>query len=165
MKQLTEPPVGELTIRPVAEGDLGLVRRMFERSSPETRYLRFFSAGATVPEHILRRLVDVDHNCREAVVAVLDGEVVGMASYDRTAAHPDRAELAVIVEDGWQRHGVGARLVREVVRLARRRSVGTLVANMLSENQRALRLVRRLSPDARPRTDGTESNVEIPIAG
>jgi RimJ/RimL family protein N-acetyltransferase len=160
MKQLTE-----LTIRPVAEEDLGLVRRMFERSSPETRYLRFFSGGTNVPEHILRRLVEVDHRCREAVVGIVDGEVIGLASYDRTAEHPDSAELAVVVEDGWQRHGVGARLVREVVRLARHRRVGVVVANVLSENQRALRLVRRLSPDAHPRLDGTESSVEIPIAG
>jgi GNAT superfamily N-acetyltransferase len=159
MKQLTE-----VTIRPVAEEDLPLVRHMLERSSPETRYLRFFTGGATIPEHILRRLVEVDHDCREAVVAVVDGEVIGMASYDRTAEHPDRAELAVVVEDGWQRHGVGARLVREVVRLARRRRVGVMVANVLSENQRALRLMRRLSPDARTRLDGTESSVEIPLA-
>jgi GNAT superfamily N-acetyltransferase len=160
MKQLTE-----LTIRPVAEEDLDRVRRMFERSSPETRYLRFFTGGATVPENILRRLVEVDHDCRDAVVAVVDGEVIGMASYDRTAEHPDRAELAVVVEDVWQHHGVGARLVREVVRLARRRRVGVMVANVLSENQRALRLMRGLSPDARTRLDGTESSVEIPLAG
>jgi GNAT superfamily N-acetyltransferase len=160
MKQRTD-----VMIRPVAAEDLGSLRRMFERSSAETRYLRFFTGGATVPDHILRRLVDVDHDCREAVVAEVAGEIVGMAGYDRSAAHPDRAEVAVVVEDAWQRRGLGARLVREVVRHARGHDVDVIVANMLSENQRALRLVRRLSPDIRPRADGTESVMEIPLAG
>jgi GNAT superfamily N-acetyltransferase len=159
MKQPTTP-----TIRPVSSADLDELREMFARSSAETRYLRFFTGGPAVPDHILRRLVDVDHRCREAVVAVVDGVIVGMAGYDRSAAHPERAELAVVVEDAWQRRGLGARLVREVVRLARRHDVDVLVASMLSENQRALRLVHRLSPDAHPRADGPESFVEIPLS-
>jgi GNAT superfamily N-acetyltransferase len=159
MKQLTD-----LVIRPVAEDDLGPLRRMFERSSAETRYLRFFSGGATVPDHILRRLVEVDHACREAVVAEVDGEIVGMAGYDRTAADPERAELAVVVEDAWQRRGLGRRLVREVARRARRHDVNVIVASVLSENQRALRLVRGMSPGAQSRLDGAESVVEIPLS-
>jgi GNAT superfamily N-acetyltransferase len=159
---MTQPT--DVAIRQVAADDLDLVRQMFERSSPETRYLRFFTGGAAVPEQILRRLVDVDHDCREAVVAIVDGRVVGVAGYDRTAAHPERAEVAVVVEDAWQRKGLGARLVRAAVQLARRRDVAVIEANMLSENGGALRLVRRLSPAARPRTDGTEAAVEIPLA-
>jgi GNAT superfamily N-acetyltransferase len=151
-------------IRQVAEDDLELVRQMFARSSPQTRYLRFFAGGAAVPEQILRRLVDVDHDCRDAVVAIADGRIVGIAGYDRTARHPERAEIAVVVEDAWQRKGLGARLVREAVRLARHRDVAVIDVNMLSENHGALRLVRRLSPEARPRTDGTEAAVEIPLA-
>jgi RimJ/RimL family protein N-acetyltransferase len=159
MKQLTD-----LVIRPVEDDDLGQLRLMFERSSAQTRYLRFFSGGATVPDHILRRLVQVDHACREAVVAEVGGAIVGMAGYDRTAAQPDRAELAVVVEDAWQRRGLGRRLVREVVRHARRHDVNVIVANVLSENQQALRLVRGMSPDSRARVDGTESVVEIPLS-
>jgi GNAT superfamily N-acetyltransferase len=153
-----------VAIRPVREDDLELVRQMFERSSPETRYLRFFTGGAAVPEQILRRLVDVDHHCREAVVAIVEGRVIGLAGYDRTAAHPERAEVAFVVEDAWQRQGLGARLVREASRLARKRAVTVIEANMLSENQGALRLVHRVSPGARPRTDGAEAAVEIPLA-
>jgi RimJ/RimL family protein N-acetyltransferase len=153
----------ELTIRPITHDDIDGLRQMFVRSSPSTRYLRFFTGSASVPEHLLRRLVDVDHDCREAVVALAGDDVVGMAGYDRVDGCSGRAELAVVVEDSWQRHGLGRRLVREVVRLARRRDVDTIVADMLSENQRALRMVRRMSPAARPHTDGSETHVEIPL--
>src|SRR4051812_27149498 len=85
--------------RPVRPADQTLFCRLWERLSPETVYRRFHAPVHTLPEESVRRLVTVDHDLREAVVAVVGGEVVGIARYDRRLDDPSIAEIAVLVED------------------------------------------------------------------
>src|SRR3954447_25488084 len=94
-----------LTTRPVrADDDVRLVR-MWPRLSAETVYRRFHSPVRGLPPATVHHLVEVDHDLREALVAEVGDEVVGVARYDRSPADPDGAEFAVVVEDAWQ--GVG----------------------------------------------------------
>jgi GNAT superfamily N-acetyltransferase len=96
----------------------------------------------------VRRLVTVDHDLREAVVAEVGGEVVGVARYDRSPSSPGTAELAVLVEHDWQGVGIGRHLLTEVIELARRHGVTTLVATVQEDNDRMLWLLRQLLPAA-----------------
>ena len=136
-----------VTTRPVRPDDAPLFCRLWDRLSPETVYRRFH-APLRQPPAEAHRLVEVDHDLREALVAVVGGEVVGVARYDRSRADPGTADVAVVVEDAWQGVGVGRQLLGELTELAARRGVRRLTADVQADNDRMVGLVRRLLPGA-----------------
>ena len=136
-----------VTTRPVRPDDGPLFCRLWDRLSPETVYRRFH-APLQRPPADARRLVEVDHDLREALVAVVGGEVVGVARYDRSPVDPATADVAVVVEDAWQGVGVGRQLLGELTQLAARRGVRTLHADVQADNDRMVGLIRRLLPGA-----------------
>lgn len=129
-----------------SDGDL--LRRFFYRLSPETVYRRFMSPLARPEQARLERLLDVDHWDREAIVAAVDGEIVGVARYSRRA-HSDAADLAVVVADSWQRQGVGTRLMSALAACATRAGIARFEVTTLADNRAALGLLRRFRPEAR----------------
>ena len=135
-----------VTTRPVRPDDQSLFYRLWPRLSPETVYRRFHAPVRRLPAETVRWLVTVDHDLREALVAVVGGEVVGVARYDRPLDAPGTAEVAVVVEDAWQGAGVGRQLLAELAELAARRGVRTLTATVQPDNRPVLGLVRRLLP-------------------
>ncbi|MGY1823091.1 N-acetyltransferase family protein [Geodermatophilus sp. SYSU D00079] len=137
-----------LPTRPVRADDAPRFCRLWSRLSPETVHRRFHAPLHRPPSDALPHLVEVDHDLREALVAVVGDEVVGVARYDRSPTAPATAEVAVVVEDGWQRAGVGRQLLRDLLDLAARRGVTTVVADVQADNDRVVGLVRRLLPGA-----------------
>lgn len=135
-------------VRPIEADDVELLRRMFYRLSAETVYKRFFRPIIEPGPSVLRSLCEVDHGRREALVAVdAAGEIVAVARYDRLG-DTDEAEVAVVVEDAWQGHGIGARLVKKLGRLAESRGLEVFTATMLGDNRAATKLLRKV--DTRP---------------
>jgi GNAT superfamily N-acetyltransferase len=149
--------------RPVRVDDEPLFVRLWPRLSPETVYRRFHSPLRGLSRESLRHLVDVDHDLREAVVAVVGGEVVGVARYDRFPTDPSTAEFAVVVEDAWQGVGLGRQLLTELTDLATRRGVRRLTATVQADNDRMLWLVRRLLPGSRLTPDAGVYEIDSPL--
>jgi GNAT superfamily N-acetyltransferase len=58
----------------------------------------------------------------------------------------DRAEIGVLVEDGWQRRGVGSALVGALVSRARERRAPFLQADVLAENHFVLQRLASIGP-------------------
>jgi GNAT superfamily N-acetyltransferase len=149
--------------RPVGPADRGRFYRLWGRLSRETVYRRFHAPVHALPEETVRRLVTVDHDLREAVVAVVGGEVVGVARYDRPLDDPSIAEVAVLVEDAWQGVGLGRQLLAELSDLAARRGVRRLTATVQTDNAQVLGLVRRLLPGATFTPDVDVYDVSSPL--
>jgi GNAT superfamily N-acetyltransferase len=135
-----------LTIRPIRPDDEDGLGRMFRRLSPDTVYRRFLSPVKAPRASALRHFANVDHDLREALVAESDGEIIGVARYDRIAGDRAHAEVAVVVEDAWQRHGVASTLLRRLGETERGRGVDAFTGTMLGDNGPAARLARSLSP-------------------
>jgi GNAT superfamily N-acetyltransferase len=149
--------------RPVEPADRTSFYRLWPRLSPETVYRRFHAPVHRLPDETVRRLVTVDHDLREAVVAVVGGEVVGVARYDRPLDDPSTAEVAVVVEDAWQRAGIGRQLLTDLTDLAARRGVRTVTATVQPDNRPVLRLVRRLLPGSTVTRDADVLTVTSPL--
>jgi len=147
-----------LTIQTATSGQVGLARlepsdgeplgRLFFRLSPETIYRRFHSPIVRPEQARPERLLDIDHRDREAVSAVVDGEIVGVAHYFRWAG-TDAAEVAVVVADDWQRRGLATRMLARLAELALSAGIHRFTLTMQADNQPVLRLLRRFHPSAR----------------
>ena len=149
--------------RPVQPDDDALFRRLWPRLSRDTVYRRFHSPLHGLPPDTVRRLVTVDHDRREAVAAIVGGEVVGVARYDRSPGDPATAEFALLVEDAWQGQGLGRQLLLELVGLAAVRGVRTLTATVQRDNDRVIGLIRRLLPGSTFTPDDDVLAVESPL--
>ena len=91
--------------------DAASLLRFHHTLSPETTHLRFFAVHPELSEAELHRFTNVDHRDREAIVATVADEIVGVARFDRLEVSTD-AEVAFVVADSWQGRGLGALSVR-----------------------------------------------------
>ncbi|TDD56434.1 GNAT family N-acetyltransferase [Nonomuraea terrae] len=132
-------------MRPAGPDDEERIKRFLAGLSPRTQTFRFFTGG-TVPG-LAGRLLAVDER-RDAIVATTDaGEIVGHAmSYRGGCAD---VEIAVVVTDAWQGRGIGRRLIDALLRRASVWGATTVGMDVMGENRRVLRLIRRRWPDAR----------------
>ena len=130
-------------IRPAAPDDFDAVKAMHKAMSPDNSYLRFFNISRLSAEIEARRI------CRDrvpgslALLAVADGEVVGVASYtpvrDQAGkAQTGKAEVAFAVADHMHHRGIATLLLEHLVSLARNRGIATFTANTLTENKAML---------------------------
>ena len=126
-------------IRAAAPDDLDAVRGMHEAMSPENRYLRFFSMSKNAAEQEARRLCRPAGPDHAALLACLDGKVVGAASYE-PAGTPGEAEVAFAVTDDMHGRGVATLLLEHLVSLARMRHLRAFTAETLAENSAMLRV-------------------------
>jgi hypothetical protein len=79
------------------------------------------------------------------------------------ADDPTVADVAVVVEDGWQHHGLGLRLVRQLGRVARQRGVASFHADVLPDNRPVVELIRRTNPAPRSHFSDGELSFDLPL--
>jgi GNAT superfamily N-acetyltransferase len=120
-------------LRPIRPDDADRLVTLHESLSQRTCYLRFFSYHPHLSSAEVERFTRVDYQDRLALVAEIDDAFIAVARYDR---HPgtDEAEVAFVVADDYQHHGIGSLLLDELVLAARARGITTFLADTLSEN-------------------------------
>jgi GNAT superfamily N-acetyltransferase len=150
-------------IRPYESADGELVKAMSARLSKHSLYERFFAGTPSLPRMYLAALEKADHYDREVLLAVSAGAIIGIAEYVRDKDAPDRADLAVLVADDWQRRGIGRRLVTALACLAADRGVAVLAAETLMSNRSALAAIAAIWPGARADRDGTTAGFTLPV--
>ena len=96
----------------------------------------------------------IDWSGATILVALVGGEVRAAVELRRDPHRPDRAELAITIESGWQGQGIGSTMVRRAMVLARNRGIGRIMLFCLSDNHRMLRIAGRL--ESRVTFDGGE---------
>jgi GNAT superfamily N-acetyltransferase len=161
---LLQRPAPALTVRTVTPDDRAAVHGFLAGLSLDSAYRRFFTGLGSPSSTLVRHLVEVDHDRREAVLATWDGRVVGLADCTRLDDGVT-VELGVVVADRWQRRGLGPRLARTVLELAMARGARTVRMHALVENARVARLVRRSWPDAVPVRDGAVLAWDLALPG
>jgi RimJ/RimL family protein N-acetyltransferase len=138
-----------LTIRAIRPDDRGLLIDALRNVGPESRYLRFFSSKAKFTDHELTNATAVDFVNVVALVALLEengqDRIVGGGRYLRigAAGGGGRAEVAFLVDDDHQGLGIGSRLFRHLVAIARASGIARLEADVLPANEAMLRLFAR----------------------
>src|SRR5690349_1294226 len=128
-------------IREACPEDFDAVRAMHEAMAPDNIYLRFFSYSKRSAETEARRICrasDSETPGSAALLALLDGELVGVASYVGLTGYPGQAEVAFAVADHMHHRGIATLLLEHLVSLARSRQITTFTAETLTENKAML---------------------------
>ena len=129
-----------IEIRAARPEDFDAVRDMHAKMSPDNLYLRFFSMSPLAAEREARRICREPGPDHAALLAVLDGEVVGCGTYEQAGAGSRSAEVAFTVTDDLHNRGIGMLLLEHLVSLARGRGFRAFTAETLSENAAMLRV-------------------------
>ncbi len=134
----------EVLVRPIGPDDKERLLDAFERSSPESRYRRFFSPTPRLSAAQLRYLTEVDHHEHEALQAVdlQTNEGLGVARFVRSPDDPTIAEVAVAVVDDWQGRGLASALLHDLAARARDEGIERFSASVLAENDPIMNLFR-----------------------
>ena len=147
------PGGGAVTVRLGRPEDSEGVERMHERSSPESRYQRYFTPMNEWREDNLRRISGGHRGATLVVTDVLDDVVALGNVFPTRPEDDDTAEIAVIVDEEWHGRGVGMLLTGHLIEVARRLGFSRLVAYVLAENRVMLHMLDRSSLDWQPTTD------------
>jgi len=128
-----------LRIRPSTARDLAAVAQMHHRCSPRSLLDRYRAGGrppaVAAVDELLRRPDTF-------VAATPDGDVVAMATLVRDADHNHLcAEVGLLVEDSWQRLGIGSELMSHMAGLAHAAGFHELIAYPATAMAAAQRLM------------------------
>ncbi|HYD08748.1 MAG TPA: GNAT family N-acetyltransferase [Acidimicrobiales bacterium] len=152
-----------IVVRGLEPTDRDGIARFLRGLSTETMYRRFFSLPR-VDDRLLDLVAWADHRCQESIVALDGDDVVGLASYERCQCDDGAADVAIVVGDDWQHHGLGTVLMRVLGGVAHRRGVDRFTASMLADNRPVVDFVHRTAPTARLRFDGGgELSMDLPL--
>ena len=135
-----------MTLRPVLPQDSGLLGNMIQGLSDVTRYNRFHGAVKALSADALRHMTNVDYRNHVAFVVTAFNQkqerVVADARFvvDRSG---ESAEFALVVDDHWQRLGLGERAMHALAHAADRQGLSWLHGSVLNANAPMLALMRR----------------------
>jgi RimJ/RimL family protein N-acetyltransferase len=144
-------------MRLVAPEDKALLRREFERWSPESRYARFLAPKQQLSDDELRYLCDLDQENHFAIGAIAEsgdghGESTGLgiARFIRLptqALEPVTAEAAIAVADSVHRKGLGRLLLMRLCAAAAEREIERFRCEVLVENVSMQSLITAIAPE------------------
>jgi acyl-CoA synthetase (NDP forming)/GNAT superfamily N-acetyltransferase len=123
-------------IRPVRSDDGPALTAFSEALSEETLYTRFFTASRELAAQDMQRLLEVDNKNRLSLLAMSNGEVIGVAVYD--AVGRAEGEIAFTIADQHQGRGLGSVLLEHLAAIARENGIHRFKAEVLSGNRRML---------------------------
>ena len=123
-------------IRRAGPGDFDAVKAMHKAMSPNNTYMRFFNISRMVAEIEARRICRDPRPGQMALLAISDGEVVGVASY--ASRTPGQAEVAFAVAEHMHHRGIATLLLEHLVSYARSHQITTFTAETLTENKAML---------------------------
>ena len=127
-----------LNFRPIHPTDEPRMRDLFYKLSEATIYYRFMSHQKRVTRHQIQDFVYIDHRNDVTIVGTLPEaygeEIIAVGSY-YLDQKTNLAEVAFVVSDKWQNHGIGTFLHRHLMRIARRNGIRGFTAEVLTDNK------------------------------
>ena len=131
----------EIFFRPVKPADEQALSGMLYSLSPSSIRTRYMTSTMTFPHKDVQQLANVDYENNLAIVgtvpSVTGDEIVAIAQYflDPKTRH---AEVAFVVQDEWQKNGMGSLLLKYLTRIARQRDIKAFYAKVLPNNKTML---------------------------
>ncbi|MFW3465132.1 GNAT family N-acetyltransferase [Streptomyces microflavus] len=136
---LTLPEGNEITVRRADRSDLAAARAMHDRCSPGTLGLRYHGPVGDADRY-LDHLLSPRFG-RTLAVQTASGKLVALG---HLLWDGDETEVALLVEDDWQRRGIGSELLGRLVQLAEEAGCDSVYAVTQSRNTGMVAAMRGL---------------------
>ena len=159
-----------ITIRAIRPDDKGSLVDGLSRVSSQSLYLRLFSGKRNFSDEEMRQITAVDFVNVVALVAVLEKDgverIVGGGRYIRIGAsgNGQNAEVAFLIDDAHQGLGIGSRLFKHLVTIARQSGITHFEAEVLPSNAPMLGLFARSGLPIQKTLTGGSVHVTIQLA-
>ncbi|QGV81787.1 GNAT family N-acetyltransferase [Streptomyces ficellus] len=137
---LTLPEGNDITVRRADQSDVAAARAMHDRCSDRTLGLRYHGPVADAGRY-LDHLLSPRFG-RTLAVETASGRLVALG---HLLWDGDETEVALLVEDDWQRRGIGSELLGRLVSLAREASCESVYAVTQSSNTGMVAAMRALN--------------------
>ncbi|MBV8217010.1 MAG: GNAT family N-acetyltransferase, partial [Solirubrobacterales bacterium] len=149
-------------VRPVRADDGPAMRSFFESLSPESIWFRFF--GTVNLDWAAKWSVKVDYADRFGLVVESGNPraIIAHAAYVRIDYA--RAEVAFLVADTWQGHGISTILLAHLAEVAEQHGLSTLVAHVLPNNYRMIQVFRESGFPVKIQSTPDALEVELPAS-
>ncbi|WP_414930673.1 GNAT family N-acetyltransferase [Streptomyces sp. SHP 1-2] len=138
-REVPPPEDGGVTVRHADGRDLRAARAMHERCSPETLRGRYHGPAGDADRY-LDHLLGPRHG-RTLAARTASGRIVALG---HLLWDGDETEIALLVEDDWQRRGIGGELLRRLVALAVESGCGAVYAVTRATNTGMIAAMRGL---------------------
>jgi GNAT superfamily N-acetyltransferase len=150
-----------LRLRVARPDDAARLAALYARCTPESRFGRFHGLLHELPSSYLREALTAGPALHEALVLETPANLlVALASGRRVEPGP-AVEIGLLVEDGWQRRGLGTLLLTSLAARARGRSIRLLRCDILASRRRLVEVIRRTLGPVTLRWEGDEVHVEV----
>ena len=136
-----------ILLRPIKPEDEGMMLDLFNAFSERTILFRFFQVLKSMPHKQIVRYTQIDYDREMAIVAVeSERNKARILGVGRLNYYPnlETSEFSVVVGDPWQRKGLGTKLLKLCIEIARERNVSQLWGDIMAENEGMIRLCKRL---------------------
>ncbi|MBN2457387.1 MAG: GNAT family N-acetyltransferase [Sedimentisphaerales bacterium] len=156
----------EIFFRPVKPTDEPALSEMLYSLSEESVRKRYMTRTMTFPHKDVQQLTNVDYTQNLAIVGTVPGvsgeEIVAIAQYfldPKTQA----AEVAFIVQDEWQKKGMGTFLLDCITEMAKQRAVKSFYAKVLPNNKAMLSIFHNSGYRVNTEFDGDVYNINYDL--
>jgi acetyltransferase len=133
----------QFSLRPIRPEDAEMEQAFVRRLSSASRYFRFMGAVRELTPAMLARFTQIDYDREMAFVAMLsDGAAETEIGVARYISNPDGSscEFAIVVDDAYQRRGLGGIMMQQLIKVARERGLAAMTGYVVSENDGMLNL-------------------------
>ena len=156
-----------MTIRQIEPTDKPLIRSFFEELSDRSRRLRFLVPTSDISDEDLEYLTNVDHKRHEALIALDEDRLVGVARYVRAPRDRESAEVAVVVVDDRQGQGIGTALLDRLTQRARENGITRYTALVSPDNDIVIGALERAGAERAGASDegDIEFGIDVPAEG
>ncbi|HEX3035362.1 MAG TPA: bifunctional acetate--CoA ligase family protein/GNAT family N-acetyltransferase [Thermodesulfobacteriota bacterium] len=134
-------------LRPIKPEDENMMIELYNTFSMRTIQFRFFHALKSMTHEQIIRYTQIDYDRDMAIVAVEErSEGDRILGVGRTTYYPnlDASEFAVVVGDPWQGKGLGTKLLKVCINIAKEKGTRLLWGDIMAENERMIRLCKEL---------------------
>ena len=135
----------EVSFRAIKPSDEENMRRLFYHFSNEAVYYRYFSLRKTWPHAKMQEYVNIDYKKSLSIVAEIEnGTLIAEARFVSLDVQETHPEIAIVVDEKYQKLGVATYLLTMLMRQAKKRNLKGFKLYVLSDNKKMLKLIEKI---------------------
>jgi RimJ/RimL family protein N-acetyltransferase len=154
-----------VVLRPIDPDDAEKLIDFHNHLSFEAQYYRFFGPKPQLTHAEAVYLANVDFHRRFAIVADVDGDIVGVGRFD--VNEPGVAEAAIVIRDDFQHVGLGTAILDRMREVGKGAGLRAFTAEILAENAQMIGLLEANAVPVEEDRAGivrVEAPIDAPIA-